>query len=63
MTSGQKIELSHEIRMWIVGVAVPLIATAGLIVTNPMFQDWFREQRMRIAAKRAAKKAAKNHGA
>ena len=63
MTSGQKIELSHEIRMWIVGVAVPLTVTAVTLLTNPCFQDWIRAQKMKIAAKRAAKKAAKNYGA
>ena len=52
MTSNQKIQVGHEVRMWITGVVIPVVGIVAFLATNPSVQNWIKEQK----AKRAFKK-------
>lgn len=53
MTTNQKIQVAHEIRMWFIGIgaiAVPI----GYIAYRHRYEikDWFKNQKAKIVAKR-----------
>ena len=55
MTANQKMMLAHEIRMWLMGVIVPMGCIVVTLATNPSCQRWIENRRARRKLKKANK--------
>ena len=51
MTSNQKIQVGHEVRMCIMGVAIPVIGIAVFLATNQSVQNWVKEKKAKRTSK------------
>jgi hypothetical protein len=47
--------LAHEIRMWLMGVIVPMGCIVVTLATNPSCQRWIENRRARRKLKKANK--------
>lgn len=53
MTTNQKIQVAHEIRMWFIGIGA-IAVPVGYIAYRHRYEikDWFKNQKAKIVAKR-----------
>lgn len=52
MTTNQKLQVAHEIRMWCIGLLIPVAGTIIVLSQNQKVRAWIKDKKEKIASRK-----------